>query len=152
METSRLRFIRSLASHFHPGTEGSLYRYLSEEERRELEREGQSSQRATLLPRLRSAKAQLSKLHYSWLVAPLELLPRSLQFSTATSLPEEMHKPLLMALGYKGAGRRAAPLAQLWLQRALFSSVGLDQVVPIEEVADSPLKELCGWSKQNWSS
>ncbi len=146
MEVKTAIMLRVLLNRYHKNAHDPILRGLPQEDIQLVLNQAVSSDdiEAAILP----IEDKLHRIHYSWLINPLQQLPTSLQpYVLASLLPAQatnIVKLLHIAYPYPDL---SPPLKRFFLTN-LYHHLNLQEILPASFLPESPLKILATYSKQ----
>jgi hypothetical protein len=145
VKDATLKAIKALACTFHPTDYKDFYRFLEPLSADALQK--LSFKESVDLPHLLSKKRWMEKIHYSWFLPYLEMLPRNISPLFLTLFEGEDAREL-EGLLHVAKGERLSPLPELYLSLLLKKSLSMEQILPRDLLPSAELNVVLKISKK----
>lgn len=138
--------LRVLLNRFHEGSIETLLHPLPEEDVQNILRTEIVSKE--IHPALARPGEVLSKIHYTWLSAPLLRFPEALQPYLLGSLEEIQCKKMISFLNFRTKIPKLSSFSRRYFQDLLYTACDLEEILPIEYLPQHSLTPLAAYDKQ----
>lgn len=145
MENKSWIIYRVLLNRFHEGSEDQFLRNLPENESKEI---------ASLEIKTKDVKSifldpqhVIARIHYSWLVKPLQDLPKETQPYVLAALTPQQRTNLSKMISSQLKPLSIPARFKFFFCNQLATELGIDKVLPVEYLPETPLKILIGSDK-----
>lgn len=145
METKRLIMFRVLLNRFHPTTGDQFLKIVPREHVKEI------LNQKTLSQEVGTSLAQpidfIQKIHFSWLISPIQKLPVELHSVVASSLPDPLSASISKYLKITPHEYSVSPPISSYLLKLLFDEIFPKEILPPDYLLPSPLTPLLQLNK-----
>lgn len=147
MEDKGWIMLRTLLNRYHGGAADKLLKSLSQEDvKTVLSQNIQSKDTSAVFIK---PEEVLQKVHYSWLVAPIQKTPEALQPYFLAALSESQAQGVCSLLGKTYEAQPLASPIRDFLLTTLYSKLGAKSLIPVPLLPETPFKVLIGLEKQD---
>lgn len=147
MEDKGWIMLRTLLNRYHGGSAETLLKSFSQEDVKTVLGQNVHSQEAKSI--FVNPEELLQKIHYSWLVSPIQKTPETLQPYFLAALSETQAKGVCAILGKTYQPQPLASPIRNFLLATLYTKLGAKSLIPAPLLPESPLKELIHLNKQD---
>jgi hypothetical protein len=140
MEDKGWLMLRTLLNRYHGGSAEALLKCLSQEDVKTILEQDVHTKDAKAV--IAVPEEFLQKVHYSWLLAPIQKTPEILQTYFLAALPEPQAKGVCSLLGKSYEPQPIASPIRSFLLASLYSKLGAKSLIPIPLLPESNLKSL----------
>lgn len=139
-------FFKVLVNRFHSGINPAFFKSLPQDEVKQAFSEITPSQDTSVV--FSWSNMLISKTHYSWLIDPIQKLPKDLREAVINALPESHSKGIKKLLKIESPERQLTPNVKAFLLDQLYQQWNPEDAVPQEYLPHSTLEELFQLSKK----
>lgn len=140
-------FFKVLVNKFHPGITPAFFKSLPPDDVKQALSEVTSSQETSVV--FTWPSLLISRTHYSWLVDPIQKIPRNMQNAVINALPESHAKGIKRLLKIEEQEINLTPNTKAFLLDQLYQQWNPEEALPYEYLPHSNLQELCQMSKKS---
>lgn len=145
MQSKSSVFFKVLINRFHPGVNPAFFKSLPHDEIRQAYSEITASQDTSVV--FSWPSLVISRTHYSWLIEPIEKLPKGLKGPVINALPETHSKGIKRLLKIETPNTPLTPNLKAFLLDQLYQQWNPEDALPREHLAHSTLDDLFLLSK-----
>lgn len=146
MQSKASVFFKVLINRFHPGINPTFFKSLPQDEIKQAFTEITSSQDTSVV--FNWPSVLISRTHYSWLIDPIQKLPKNLKGAVINALPETHSKGIKKFLKMEGPNTYLTPNIKTFLLDQLYLQWNPEDALPREYLAHSTLDDLFQLSKK----
>lgn len=148
MQVKSAIMMRVLVNRFTKGSPEVALKAMSEEEVEQVAKIETESK--DFLPAFSQPVDKLQKIHYSWLVPPIQKLSKEYQALAVASLPDKLRSRLSQSLNLTPSPHEVPSIMKDYLIRVIYQQLkGSNKVVPLVYLPTSPLFHLSEWNKHD---
>lgn len=139
-------FFKVLVNRFHQGINPAFFKSLPQDEVKQAFSEVTSSQDTSIV--FTWPEIMISKTHYSWLIDPIQKLPKGLREAVINALPVSHAKGIKKLLKIDEPETELTPNVKAFLLDQLYQQWNPEDAIPQEYLPHTPLEELFQLSKK----
>lgn len=146
MKSRAKMVLKAILNQFEPESKQALLRFVSIEEKEEIERSRDLE--GPLTPESFSVDAILERVHWSWFLPTLELYPEPEQKLFLSALSPRAEKNLAKVLTLSAKGEASSLIGKDYLRKTLLDSLNGYKILPLEHLPKTNLEKLLSFSKK----
>lgn len=139
-------FFKVLVNKFHPGINPTFFKSLPQDDVKQALSEVTSSQDPSVV--FTWPSVLISRTHYSWLIDPIQKLPKDIRGAVINALPESHAKGIKRLLKIEEPEVHLTPNIKAFLLEQLYQQWNPEEALPFEYLSHSNLEELFHISKR----
>jgi hypothetical protein len=147
MQLKSALIMRILLNRYGKASPEEFFQHLPEEEISQIAQLDIETEE--LSPLLKSPLALIEKIHYSWLTPLVQKFSAPVQSVLLSALPDEQARRLLHVFQLPHPSSSPAPIIKQYLVHRLLKQLkGIDRVLPLEFLPNSPTRQLVDMTKR----
>lgn len=132
--------LRVLLNKYHKGSPDAILSYLPQDDVKTILSQNVTS--SDPLPSLETFEDKIGQIHYSWLVEPMQKIPKPIQEYALGVIPSQQRSGLAKLLNMKEPGTELHPFARLYFLDKVYQFIDGSEILPVEYLPASSLNEL----------